>query len=576
MPYSRADLKLEIQTHFDKGFSRDLKILDVGPGAGMYGGLLSEYSDILDYSLGFELDCLEIYPPYIEKFKLKEIYKNVFIGDICTFNISSYDYIILGDVLEHLSIDNAKKVLNTINKNNQKCMVAVPYLSEQGEHEGNIYEAHLQPDLTPEIMKQRYPSLKLLYGNDSYGYYVNYNFNKMKETLVIEYNNLFKKPIKPIYPKNEFKVNFIKGCKFEVIGENKNNYHVEFINQKTNKVIYETDITNNMWTKPSLEYFVDFKIRITDQNNVVWENKFNAENKRVYIHFASNAIGDTLAWFPYAEEFRKKHKCKLIVSTFWNDWFKDTYPNITFVEPGEEQHDLYAMYEVGWHYNEDEDIDYNRIPSDFRKMPLSKTAADQLGLEYREIKPKLSFKKNKSQISGDYVVIAPHASSHAKYWNYKGGWQTVVDYLNDKGYKVVMITKEPMYDDWHDSKLGGTLKGVINKTGNFPLDERANDIMNAKALIGIGSGLSWLSWALGTPVVMISGFSEPYSEFEDCERIYAPKGKCGGCFNKVRLDAGDWEWCPEHKDTDRHFECTTSIKPQVVIDAINRQLEKTS
>ena len=34
------------------------------------------------------------------------------------------------------------------------------------------------------------------------------------------------------------------------------------------------------------------------------------ENKKVYIHFASNAIGDTLAWFPYAEEFGKKHKCK--------------------------------------------------------------------------------------------------------------------------------------------------------------------------------------------------------------------------------------------------------------------------
>ena len=330
-----------------------------------------------------------------------------------------------------------------------------------------------------------------------------------------------------------------------------------------------------MWSKPSVQYFINYKIKVTDQNDIVWEYKYNAENKKVYIHFASNAIGDTLAWFPYAEEFRKKHKCKLVVSTFWNEWFKDTYPNIEFVEPGEEQYDLYAMYEVGWHYNEDEDIDYNRIPSDFRKMPLSKTATDQLGLEYKEIKPKLSFKKNKPTIKGDYVVIAPHASSHAKYWNYKDGWQTVVDYLNNKGYKVVMITKEPMYDKWHDSKLGGTLKGVINKTGNFPLDERANDIMNAKALIGIGSGLSWLSWALETPVVMISGFSEPYSEFGDCERISAPKGKCGGCFNKVRLDAGDWEWCPEHKDTDRQFECTTSIEPQIVIDAINRQLEKT-
>ena len=56
MPHSNTDFKLEIQTHFDKGFSRDIKILDVGPGAGMYGGLLSQYSDILGYSLGFKLD----------------------------------------------------------------------------------------------------------------------------------------------------------------------------------------------------------------------------------------------------------------------------------------------------------------------------------------------------------------------------------------------------------------------------------------------------------------------------------------------------------------------------------------
>ena len=137
-----------------------------------------------------------------------------------------------------------------------------------------------------------------------------------------------------------------------------------------------------------------------------------------------------------------------------------------------------------------------------------------------------------------------------------------------------MITQEPLGDEWHDSKLGGTLKGVINKTGDASLSERANDIMNAKAFIGIGSGLSWLAWAVQTPVIMISGFSEAYSEFNDCERITHPKDKCGGCFNKVRLDAGDWEWCPEHKDTDRHYECTTSIKPQLVVDAINRQLEK--
>ena len=400
----------------------------------------------------------------------------------------------------------------------------------------------------------------------------------MKEILIKEYNNLVKKPIPFKIPKNTFHVDFIKGGKFEVLGKNKKRYKVKFIDQKTNDVVYESTITNNMWCKTAAKYFVDYRIQAIDleTNNIEFDYTFDAKNKDVYMHFASKAIGDTLAWFPYAEEFRKKHNCKLTISTFHNEWFESLYPNIKFVEPGSDQFNLYAMYEIGWHYNEDDSINFDCNPSDFRKYPLQKTSSEVLGLDYKEIKPKLTFKNTGSTIKGDYVVIAPHGSAHAKYWNRKGGWQDVIDYLNNKGYKVVMITQEPLGDEWHDSKLGGTLKGVIDKTGNAPLSERANDIMNAKAFIGIGSGLSWLAWGLGTPVTMISGFSEAYSEFKDCERIEAPKDKCGGCFNKVRLDAGDWEWCPEHKDTDRHYECTTSISSQTIIEAINRQLEKSS
>jgi hypothetical protein len=43
---------------------------------------------------------------------------------------------------------------------------------EQGEYEGNTHETHLQPDLTPDLMKERYPDLELIYGNGQYGYYV--------------------------------------------------------------------------------------------------------------------------------------------------------------------------------------------------------------------------------------------------------------------------------------------------------------------------------------------------------------------------------------------------------------------
>ena len=400
----------------------------------------------------------------------------------------------------------------------------------------------------------------------------------MKEVLIQEYNNLVKSLIKPKPQVNRFLINFINGARLEILGKVDKKYNVQFFNKKTSELLYESEITNNMWTKFNKSYYIDFQIKVIDieNNTIAFEHEFNAKDKKIYIHFASKALGDTIAWFPYAEEFRKKHQCNLTVSTFHNEMFEENYPDINFVNPGEEQFDLYAMYEIGWHYNEDGDIDYNKNISDFRKYGLQRCSYEGLGLDHIEIKPNLTFKNTGPTIEGDYIIIAPHGSAHAKYWNKPNGWQDVIDYLNDKGYKVVMITQELLGDKWHDSKLGGTLTGVIDKTGNYPLSERANDIMNAKAFIGIGSGLSWVAWALNTPVVMISGFSEAYSEFEDCERISAPKDKCSGCFNRVRLDAGDWEWCPDHKDTNRMFECTTSITSSEVINAVNNQLEKFS
>jgi len=400
----------------------------------------------------------------------------------------------------------------------------------------------------------------------------------MKEILIKEYNNLIKVPKPPLIKQNIFKFDFIKGCKFEVLGDIKAKYIVNFINQDTGDIVYENTITNNMWCKTNIQYFIKYLIKVKDENTgkVVFEHSYNAEDQKIYIHLSSSALGDTLSWISHLEEFRKIHKCNLTVSTFHNKMFDEKYPKITFINPGVELFGLYAMYEIGWHYSEGGKIDYNKNPLNFRKNPLSKTATDILGLNYKEIKPKHTFKNTGSTIDGKYVCIAPHASSHAKYWNYEGGWQKVIDYLNSKGYKVVMITQEPLNDKWHDSKLGKTLTGVINKTGDHPLSERANDLMNAKAFIGLGSGLSWLSWAVGCPTILISGFSEPYSEFEGCERIYTPENKCRGCFNFTKLDAGDWEWCPEHKNSSRHFECTKTILPQVVIDAIDRQLLKFS
>lgn len=165
MPYSYDYFKIEVANHITKKIPQNSKILDVGAGSGKYGGLLR---------YNFHIEALEIYEPYIEQFNLKDIYQNVHIGNILDFNIEKYDYIIMGDILEHLKVKDAHDLLIKIHFGGKKCLVAIPYKMEQGEVNGNVYETHLQPDLTHEIFLFRYPMMKELYRNNEYGYYINY------------------------------------------------------------------------------------------------------------------------------------------------------------------------------------------------------------------------------------------------------------------------------------------------------------------------------------------------------------------------------------------------------------------
>ena len=118
----------------------------------------------------------------------------------------------------------------------------------------------------------------------------------------------------------------------------------------------------------------------------------------------------------------------------------------------------------------------------------------------------------------------------------------------------------------------GDFSGVVNKCGDRPLQDRVRDLLHCDFFVGLGSGLSWLAWALGRPVVLISGFSEPYAEFESgCFRVINAD-VCHGCWNSTEytFDRGDWDWCPRHKGTARQFECSREISPELVLAQIDR------
>ena len=376
------------------------------------------------------------------------------------------------------------------------------------------------------------------------------------------YNNLKKNKNNKVEVQNRALFHFVRGPFVEIKGPKVANYLIKFIDNKTNKVHFTSEITNNCWARCSIEYFVEWKIEIFENGKLWFEHTYNAKDKRVYIALDSKALGDSLAWFPYVDEFRKKHKCKVIVSTFMNDMFETQYPELQFVKPGTNVENLYSMHTIGLFYNEDSSVNFFKNPIDPKAVTLQQMCSDILGLEYVEVKPKL--KKVKTLQKEKQVCIGVFGTAQSKFWNNPTGWQEVVDWLNVKGYTVRLISKEG--DDYMGNKLP---KGIIHHP-NGPIENVMEELKRSNAFIGIGSGLSWLSWALEVPTVLVSGFSYKWAEMQDCVRIGSPEGKCEGCFNRIRLNAGDWNWCPDHKGTHRQFECTKYITGQMVI----KELEK--
>lgn len=146
-----------------RNFSKGSTCLDVGACDGKWGKLLNDFLII---------DGIEIYKDNIGKHKLNDIYRKVFLGDIRNFTFNHYDLIIFGDVLEHMSVEDAQKVLDYAWDRCRNLLVAVPYQWVNRSHYGNPWEVHIQDDLTPENTLERYPRLKPLFIYERYGYYI--------------------------------------------------------------------------------------------------------------------------------------------------------------------------------------------------------------------------------------------------------------------------------------------------------------------------------------------------------------------------------------------------------------------
>ena len=415
-------------------------------------------------------------------------------------------------------------------------------------------------EIDGDITSTKYKIISLLSSENKYV------VKDESELFENNYSNFYKKihrmPVMEqsvFTPKPEIIQNFILNPFLEIKGNSESKFKIEFYDEE-GRCHYSENLSINHWVKLNREYFTKWNTKIWEDGYLIHDYTLDLKGKRVYICLDSSSLGDTLSWVPYIREFKDKHQCHLIVSTFMNYLFKDSYPDIEFIEPGMVANNIYAMYKIGWFYKDDK-FDVSKNPNDFRKEPLQKTASDILGLDYKETRPLLNIPKVKKKKK---VGIGLHSTCQAKYWNNPTGWQEVVDYLTSLGYEVVLYSKE------NDGYMGNFHPKGITKFEAGSIERLIEDMASCEFFVGLGSGLSWLAWACELPVVLISGFSEEYSETTlDTYRVIN-KNVCTGCFNRYRLNASDWNWCPDHQNTERQFECTKTITSKMVIDKINQ------
>lgn len=268
----------------------------------------------------------------------------------------------------------------------------------------------------------------------------------------------------------------------------------------------------------------------------------------------SDALGDRISSVSYAEEWAriKNQKTDLMISS--SDLFSPSdYPHLNILERSS--------------------IDYDRwnniIYLDYKfDVPVQRGFSDQLGLEFKELRPIIKKSGKDNQFKSPYVCFGVHSTCQGKYWNYPDGWETLAKKFREIGITPVSVDKFEVFgvEGWWNSLP----KSSVKKTG-LPFSEVINIIEHSLFFVGVSSGLSWLAHGLGKKVVLISGITFPDNEFtQDVVRISNPN-VCNSCFTKVnnwKFDPSNWAFCPEKSGTRDWFECSRTITPQMVWERI--------
>ena len=155
-----------------KEWLKDLKIqhnrvLDIGAGAGTYPVF---YRDSLK---SCKWVGVEIWEDYKVKYELEKQYDTLLIGDARHMKFNYYDVCFLGDVLEHMTKQEAVSLVEKLKESCNYLIISIPIIKyPQDSINGNPYEAHIKDDWSHEEVMETFFSIQKFWTGQTIGVYL--------------------------------------------------------------------------------------------------------------------------------------------------------------------------------------------------------------------------------------------------------------------------------------------------------------------------------------------------------------------------------------------------------------------
>jgi predicted TPR repeat methyltransferase len=131
------------------------RVLDIGAGSGTYAKMLKVNHKVCNSA---NWTGVEVWEPYIEKYKLNDLYDRLVNQDARQLNwdeLGEFDIAFAGDVLEHMTKQEAIDLVEKILLHCKCLVISIPtMIYHQGEAHGNPYEVHVKPDWSHEEVKE--------------------------------------------------------------------------------------------------------------------------------------------------------------------------------------------------------------------------------------------------------------------------------------------------------------------------------------------------------------------------------------------------------------------------------------